>query len=57
MHPAPKQALCDGDQALIDADLQELASVVADFTPLLGRTVTRAPKHLSGGLPEPTFIS
>jgi 3-deoxy-7-phosphoheptulonate synthase len=56
MHPEPKQALCDGDQALIDADLQELASVLTDFPPLLGRTVTRPPDRVHG-VPEPTLIS
>jgi 3-deoxy-7-phosphoheptulonate synthase len=57
MHPEPKQALCDGDQALIDADLQELASMLADLPPLLGRTVTRPPDRVPGGVPQPTFIS
>jgi 3-deoxy-7-phosphoheptulonate synthase len=57
MHPEPKQALCDGDQALIDADLQELASVLAGLPPLLGRTVTRPPDRVPGGVAQPTFIS
>ena len=33
-------ALCDGDQALLDADIRELASVAAHLPPLMGRTLT-----------------
>ncbi|TKK84861.1 3-deoxy-7-phosphoheptulonate synthase [Herbidospora galbida] len=38
VHPHPEQALCDGPQALVDGDLEELARIMRDFPPLLGRT-------------------
>ncbi|MEU4574065.1 3-deoxy-7-phosphoheptulonate synthase [Nonomuraea sp. ATR24] len=38
VHPHPEQALCDGPQALVDADLGELAQVMRDLPPLLGKT-------------------
>src|SRR5881227_783722 len=37
VHPHPEQALCDGPQALVDSDLEELASAMRDLPPLLGR--------------------
>jgi 3-deoxy-7-phosphoheptulonate synthase len=40
VHPEPKMALCDGDQALLDSDIRELASVAAHLPPLMGRTLT-----------------
>jgi 3-deoxy-7-phosphoheptulonate synthase len=40
VHPEPKLAMCDGDQALLDADIRELASVAAHLPPLMGRTLT-----------------
>ncbi|MGW4422964.1 3-deoxy-7-phosphoheptulonate synthase [Streptosporangium sp. NPDC004631] len=40
VHPHPEQALCDGPQALVDGDLAELAEVMRDFPPLLGKTAT-----------------
>ena len=43
VHPSPETALCDGPQALIDADLRELASVPLHLSPLVGRTLTPAP--------------
>src|ERR1700741_4973796 len=43
VHPHPGSALCDGAQALIDADLRELASVAQHLSPLVGRTLTPAP--------------
>lgn len=39
VHPHPEQALCDGPQALVDGDLEELAKIMRDFAPLLGRTL------------------
>ncbi|WP_066362288.1 3-deoxy-7-phosphoheptulonate synthase [Herbidospora mongoliensis] len=39
VHPHPEQALCDGPQALVDSDLEELAKIMRDFPPLLGRTL------------------
>ena len=32
--------MCDGDQALLDSDIRELASVAAHLPPLMGRTLT-----------------
>ena len=40
VHPEPTTALCDGDQALQDADIRELASIAAHLPPLVGRTLT-----------------
>jgi 3-deoxy-7-phosphoheptulonate synthase len=37
VHPHPETALCDGPQALVDADLRELASAVRALPPMLGR--------------------
>ncbi|GAB1817335.1 3-deoxy-7-phosphoheptulonate synthase [Herbidospora sp. RD11066] len=39
VHPHPEQALCDGPQALVDGDLEELATIMRAFPPLLGRTL------------------
>ena len=41
VHPQPEAALCDGPQALVDADLEELAAAVRDLPPLLGRVSAR----------------
>jgi 3-deoxy-7-phosphoheptulonate synthase len=43
VHPHPEAALCDGAQALVDADMRELASVAVNLPPLVGRTLTPAP--------------
>ncbi|GAA3086802.1 3-deoxy-7-phosphoheptulonate synthase [Streptosporangium carneum] len=40
VHPQPEQALCDGPQALVDGDLEELADVMRRFPALLGKTAT-----------------
>nr|WP_055503172.1 3-deoxy-7-phosphoheptulonate synthase [Nonomuraea pusilla] len=37
VHPRPEQALCDGPQALVFSDLGDLAQVMTDFPPLLGK--------------------
>ncbi|MFI6794249.1 3-deoxy-7-phosphoheptulonate synthase [Streptosporangium canum] len=37
VHPNPEQALCDGPQALVDDDLRELARVMREFPPLVGK--------------------
>jgi len=39
LHPQPAAALCDGAQALTEADLAALVGVMRDFPPLLGRSV------------------
>jgi 3-deoxy-7-phosphoheptulonate synthase len=43
VHPRPDTALCDGAQALVDADMRELASVASNLPPLVGRTLAPAP--------------
>ena len=43
VHPEPKMALCDGDQALVESDIREIASIAAHLSPLMGRTLTPAP--------------
>ncbi|HEY2576545.1 MAG TPA: 3-deoxy-7-phosphoheptulonate synthase [Streptosporangiaceae bacterium] len=43
VHPHPESALCDGPQALVDADMRALASVAVNLPPLVGRTLTPAP--------------
>ncbi|MEV7011007.1 3-deoxy-7-phosphoheptulonate synthase [Streptosporangium sp. NPDC051022] len=40
VHPQPELALCDGPQALLDGDLEELADVMRRFPPLLGKSAT-----------------
>jgi 3-deoxy-7-phosphoheptulonate synthase len=42
VHPDPETALCDGPQALVDADLDELAAVCRDLPPLVGRRLATA---------------
>jgi 3-deoxy-7-phosphoheptulonate synthase len=42
VHPHPETALCDGPQALVDGDLLELAEVVRDLPPLVGRELAEA---------------
>jgi 3-deoxy-7-phosphoheptulonate synthase len=46
VHPHPETALCDGPQALVDGDLRELAKVVRELPPLVGRTLSAAPDAL-----------
>ena len=40
VHPHPETALCDGPQALVEADLAELAVAVRTIPQLLGRSVS-----------------
>ncbi|MEU4516982.1 3-deoxy-7-phosphoheptulonate synthase [Nonomuraea wenchangensis] len=42
VHPQPEQALCDGPQALVEDDLGELAQVMTDLPPLLGKSTAAA---------------
>ncbi|MDR7276962.1 3-deoxy-7-phosphoheptulonate synthase [Catenuloplanes atrovinosus] len=37
VHPEPKMALCDGDQALPESDIREIADIVATLPPVVGR--------------------
>jgi 3-deoxy-7-phosphoheptulonate synthase len=41
IHPNPKAALCDGDQALTDAEVAELADAITVLSSLMGRTLAR----------------
>jgi 3-deoxy-7-phosphoheptulonate synthase len=43
VHPEPKTALCDGDQALAEADVRAIADIVAGLPPLMGRMLAMAP--------------
>ncbi len=45
VHPHPETALCDGPQALSDAEVDELSAAVTTIPPLLGRT---SAAHLAG---------
>jgi 3-deoxy-7-phosphoheptulonate synthase len=56
IHPDPKRALCDGDQALVKSDLRELASVATLLPPLMGRTLSPPRAQAPGGLPEPSPV-
>jgi 3-deoxy-7-phosphoheptulonate synthase len=42
VHPEPAVALCDGDQALVDDDIRELAAMMATLPQIMGRTLTPA---------------
>ena len=52
VHPEPKMALCDGDQALVESDIREIASIAAHLSPLMGRTLTPAPAAARAPGPE-----
>jgi 3-deoxy-7-phosphoheptulonate synthase len=43
VHPEPEIALCDGDQALVDADIRELAAAMRALPPVMGRSLAPAP--------------
>jgi 3-deoxy-7-phosphoheptulonate synthase len=51
VHPEPEVALCDGDQALVDSDIRELAAAVTALAPVLGRTLTPAPRAAAVTVP------
>jgi 3-deoxy-7-phosphoheptulonate synthase len=54
VHPEPAIAMCDGDQALVDEDIKELAKVAGTMPAILGRTLTPAPRQAAASsLPEP----
>ncbi|GAA3216234.1 3-deoxy-7-phosphoheptulonate synthase [Actinocorallia longicatena] len=40
VHPHPESALCDGPQALVDTDLEELAALVRTLPQAVGRALT-----------------
>jgi 3-deoxy-7-phosphoheptulonate synthase len=41
VHPRPELALCDGDQAMVESDIQGLASAVEILSPLMGRSLAQ----------------
>ncbi len=43
IHPQPEKALCDGPQALVQADLEELATSMAGIAGVVGRRLASAP--------------
>ncbi|GAA2902114.1 3-deoxy-7-phosphoheptulonate synthase [Actinoplanes cyaneus] len=43
VHPEPTAARCDGDQALVDADIRQLAEVASVLPPVMGRTLAMSP--------------
>jgi 3-deoxy-7-phosphoheptulonate synthase len=49
VHPEPKMAMCDGDQALVDSDIRELAAVMSTMPQLMGRTLSQAPQPVTVG--------
>lgn len=48
LHPRPDEALCDGAQALTDADVPALARTVRQFAPLAARALADIPEHAFG---------
>jgi 3-deoxy-7-phosphoheptulonate synthase len=44
VHPEPEVALCDGDQALVDTDIRELAAAMQALPPVMGRSLAPAPR-------------
>jgi 3-deoxy-7-phosphoheptulonate synthase len=56
VHPEPKLALCDGDQALVDADIRQIASIAANLSPLMGRTLTPALDPANGPNRQPSPV-
>ncbi len=49
VHPQPAKAMCDGDQALADDDIRELAGVMRSLPQVVGRTPTPAPQPAVAG--------
>jgi 3-deoxy-7-phosphoheptulonate synthase len=49
VHPEPGAAMCDGDQALVDSDIRELAAVMSTMPQLMGRTLSQAPQPMTVG--------
>jgi 3-deoxy-7-phosphoheptulonate synthase len=49
IHPDPENALCDGPQALLGADLRALAQAVRQLPPILGRVDSSAHARTSAG--------
>ena len=49
VHPEPKAALCDGDQALVESDIRQIADVVAVLPSLMGRTLAMPADRVESG--------
>jgi 3-deoxy-7-phosphoheptulonate synthase len=49
VHPEPAAAMCDGDQALVDEDIRELAAAMSALPQLMGRTLSPAPQPMAVG--------
>jgi 3-deoxy-7-phosphoheptulonate synthase len=43
VHPEPKRARCDGEQALMESDIRQIADVTTILAPLMGRTLAMPP--------------
>ncbi len=49
MHPEPRRALCDGDQALVESDIAGIVSATTKLSSLMGRAFARpVDRSLSG---------
>jgi 3-deoxy-7-phosphoheptulonate synthase len=51
VHPEPAKALCDGDQALADDDIRQLAEVMQSMPVMLGRTLALPPQPQAAPAP------
>ncbi|MEP7026886.1 MAG: 3-deoxy-7-phosphoheptulonate synthase, partial [Actinomycetota bacterium] len=49
VHPEPAVALCDGDQALVDQDIRDLAVAMSTLPQLMGRTLSPARPRVAAG--------
>jgi 3-deoxy-7-phosphoheptulonate synthase len=52
IHPEPNAALCDGEQALIESDVRDVADLAAILSPLMGRTLATPAADRSASRPE-----
>ncbi len=56
VHPHPAAAMCDGDQALTGEDIRDLAEMAGTLPQLLGRTLTPAPRPVTGAAEMPAGL-
>jgi 3-deoxy-7-phosphoheptulonate synthase len=54
VHPQPETALCDGPQALVDEDMEELAATMRSLPALLGRAPAGPPELSADSTLTPT---
>nr|ADU56063.1 hypothetical protein CA37-40 [uncultured organism CA37] len=45
VHPQPELALCDGDQALPESDIRQIAVIAASMSPLMGRMLATSSRE------------